>query len=205
MRYVCAYILIAFALLLPPLAGAQTPAKKLPKSPTEALARALEPLRKAYKSGTFEDQARAYEEQKRRAAGYASLFKAERLKGKELLSLAELFWYADQPANTEKALLAYLKDPSAPEAARARTLLVRSYLSRKKIEEALPVAEILLDEPTYSGDTLTAVQDLIDAQRGISPLRGCLPSRKDAPEVVRFCRGQTGCPVRGRFETSVRP
>lgn len=171
------------------------PTQPLPKTPTEALRRASEPLKEAYRSGTFKDQARGYEKQKELARKYLPLFRVERTSPAELLSLATLYTHAEQYEGAERALLAYLSLPGAEETLRARKNLLQTYLDQKKYGEALPVAEVLLGEPMYDSTIIIRVQSLIHKLRTSDPTRAIALAERMLPDLFRYAETKIESPM----------
>jgi len=171
------------------------PSPPLPKTPTEALQRASEPLKEAYRSGTFKDQARGYETQKELARKYLPLFRSKGLQPIELLSLATLYTHAEQYEGAERALLAYLSLPGAGETLRARKNLLQTYLDQKKYREALPVAEVLLGEPVYDSTIIMRVQALIHELRKSDPARAIALAERMLPNLFRYAETKIESPM----------
>ena len=81
------HFVVAFLIgILPASVTLQSPQRSTPRTPSEAYARATEPVREFFKSPnpTLEASLRANKEQERLAAQYYSLFKAQEWKGEEL-------------------------------------------------------------------------------------------------------------------------
>lgn len=165
------------------VAGAQTAPQARPHTPSEAVASLQELLNEAGQSGKVEG---IEERQKRRAAEYASQFKAGRWQGNELLSLADLYLTAEQYANAEKTSLTYLKSPGAADVKSARTKLLSAYLGQKKYSDGLPVAAALLDEKIYDFDLVSGVERLIEALRPDHPRQALTLAEKMLPNAFAY-------------------
>lgn len=171
------------------------PSQPVPITPTQALQRASEPLQEAYRSGTFKDQARAYETQKQLARKYLPLFRVEKLPPAELLSLATLYTHAEQYDGAEKVLLAYLHVPGASDALRARKNLLQAYLDQKKYASALPVAEALLGKSVYDSTLITRVQSLIHELRKSDPARAVALAERMLPNLFKYAETKLESPL----------
>jgi thiol-disulfide isomerase/thioredoxin len=175
-------------LLVSSAAAAQTPAPRpgLPKAPSEAVARVSAAFDSSYRVGDFKSQAEAYETRKRLARKYAPLFKVSRLNGGELLSLADLYTYAEQFAEAEKALTAYLSAQGAAERLRARENLLGVQMAQKEFQEAYATAEALLDEPKYDYELVTRVQSLTQTLRASAPREAGRLAEKALPKLLEY-------------------
>ncbi|HEV3467930.1 MAG TPA: TlpA disulfide reductase family protein [Pyrinomonadaceae bacterium] len=191
--------LSATLLLLPALAAsAQTPAPReppAPRTPAEAYRRASEPTRKQHPS--LEENVAAWEEQGRRAREFAALFRAEDWRGEELYHLGKLYAAAGQHALTERALKTYLRRPSAARAADARTALLYALAAQKKWDDAVAVAEVLLNKSPMSYDVLYNTQNLINSLREADAKRAVAFAAKRQPKLMRYALGQTNNPAVG--------
>lgn len=180
-------IIICTLMLISPLfvrTEAQTAQPlRQPHTPSEAVVSLQEQLDAAGQSGKLEG---IEEQQKQRAAEYASLFKTGRWQGEELLSLASLYLTAEQYQNAEKVSLEYLKSPEAVEVKRARTNLLSAYLGQKKLSDALAVANSLLDEKVYDFDLVSGVQRLVEALRPDRPRQSIMLAEKMLPNSFAY-------------------
>ena len=187
------HFLISVALITSALIPQNVPT---PKTPSEAYERATEPLRdwSKTKNPTLETNIKANEEQERRAREYLSLFRFEDWNGKQLFDLGQLYFTALLPEGTEKAFVAYLRDPAATEKTRAQRDLLWALRQQKKWDEAVPLAEQLLNDPKYDWDINTLVQFLIDGLRAVKLSKAIALSEKRLPQLLRLAESQGNNP-----------
>jgi len=187
------HFLISVALITSALIPQNVPT---PKTPSEAYERATEPLRdwSKTKNPTLETNIKANEEQERRAREYLSLFRIEDWNGKQLFDLGQLYFTALLPEGTEKAFVAYLRDPAATEKTRAQRDLLWALRQQKKWDEAVPLAEQLLNDPKYDWDINTLIQFLIDGLRAVKLSKAIALSEKRLPQLLRLAESQGNNP-----------
>ena len=195
MAVTIAHFVILIALIVPAQVIAQN--RPAPKTPSEAYERATEPLRQWSKSKdqTLETNIKANKEQERLAKQYVSLFKIEDWKGKQLFDLGQLYFVALLPEGTERALTAYLRDPAATEVTYARRNLLWAYVGLKKWDEAIPIAEQLLNDPKYDWDVNTYVQFLIEGLRAANVAKAIALSEKRLPKLFQLAEAQGNSPL----------
>jgi len=167
-----------------------------PRNPSEAYKRATEPLRDWGKSNnqTLDTNIAANKEQERRAREYLKLFRIEDWNAKQLFDLGQLYFIALMPAETEKAFAAYLRDPTATEVTRARTDLLWALASQRKWDEAIPIAEQLLDDSSYDWNINNYLQFVIEGLRTENVSRAITLSEKRLPRLLQFAESQANNP-----------
>jgi thiol-disulfide isomerase/thioredoxin len=166
----------------------QSPPKGAPSTPSEAYERATEPLREWFKltDPTLETNIKANKEQERRAKEYSNLFTLSKWKGEELLNLGRLYELANQSERAERAFTAYLREPDAQKKTIARKQLLYVLDAQEKWNDAIPVASLLLDEPTYDQDTIRSTQSVIDELRTTNPRQAVILSERRLPKLFTY-------------------
>lgn len=149
-----------------------------PKTPSEALKLANEPIKKLSAAGDYsaESRAKASQEQIKLAKSFAPLFKIEDLAGEETLAFGQLLAIAGEHASAEKAFVKYLADAKAANIKRARQELFRALTNQKKYAESVAVAETIIDE---SFDLIA----FSEIEMRLQPLR--LASPAEARKIAR--------------------
>ncbi len=168
----------------------------VPRNPSEAYERATEPLRDWSKSNnqTLETNIAANKEQERRAREYLKLFRIGDWNAKQLFDLGQLYFVALMPAETERAFAAYLRDPAATEVTRARTDLLWALASQRKWDEAIPIAEQLLNDSSYDWNINNYLQFVIEGLRTENISRAITLSEKRLPRLLQFAESQANSP-----------
>lgn len=176
-------LLLCLAMLLPVITRGQTVTSSAPRTPAEARARAVEPMRNT--GATLETYMRALEEQKRRARRLAGRFKVSDWRGEQLYNLGQLYSLAGQHENTERALTAYLLDPAATHAKTAHQTLLYALVAGQKWDTATTVADSLLNSPQFDEEVIYATQALINGLRSSQTAHAIALGEKLYPKLLR--------------------
>ena len=184
-------ILVIPIIFLQLSSAGQSPPKGAPSTPGDAYERATEPLREWSKltDPPLETNIKANKEQERRAKEYSNLFTLSKWKGEELLNLGRLYELANQYERAETAFTAYLREPDAQKKSIARKQLLYVLDAQEKWNDAIPVASLLLDEPTYDQDIIRSTQSVIDELRTTNPRQAVILSERRLTKLFTYAEG----------------